>query len=177
MKNKISSAAFFLAILIALNFSCKKDMIEQNDDIKSTKTSINSSLREGAESAFNLEVTMHGTRNMNGHIHFRQNPDPAKIITLDVMVHNLMPNHEYQLWRAVDTILDGNCTGTNWLALGKGLTAQSILTNQKGDGSEELWRSVTAIASGTIFDIHFEVRDKANNEVVLSSDCHQYTVR
>ena len=112
-----------------------------------------------------------------GHIKFRQDPDVAKIITLDVWVHGLLPNHNYLLQRAVDTNLDGNCTSTAWLTLGKGLTPQSILTDDEGTGQEDLWRDVSAIPSGSTFDIHFQIVDQDNLVVVLTSDCYQYTVR
>ncbi len=112
-----------------------------------------------------------------GHIKFRQNPDAAKIVTLDVWVHGLLPNHIYLLQRAVDTNLDGNCTSTAWLTLGKGLTPQSILTDDEGIGREDLWRDVSSVPSGSTFDIHFQIVDQDNLAVVLSSDCYQYTVR
>lgn len=94
-------------------------------------------------------------------------------------MHHLLPNHKYFLQRAVDPInvVDGNCTSTSWLTLGHGLPPQTILTNDKGNGSEELWRDVTAISSGATFDIHFRVIDAVSLEVVLTSDCYQYTVR
>ncbi|MEO6357752.1 MAG: hypothetical protein ABIU77_02025 [Ferruginibacter sp.] len=128
---------------------------------------------------YNLEVVLQGEVSRVGHIQFRQDPDAAKIITLLTRVHNLLPNHEYQLQRAVDPInvVDGNCTSTTWLTLGKGLIPQSILTDWKGDGEEELWRNVTAIASESAFDIHFQVIDAVSSAIVLTSDCYQYKVR
>jgi hypothetical protein len=83
------------------------------------------------------------------------------------------------LQRAVDAInvVDGECTNTSWLTLGHGLTPQSILTDDKGNGEEELWRDVTAVPSGSMFDIHFRVIDKSSLEVVLTTDCYQYMVR
>jgi hypothetical protein len=94
-------------------------------------------------------------------------------------VHNLLPNHEYLLQRAVDPInvVDGNCTSTTWLTLGKGLTPQSIFTDNDGNGTEELWRDVTAIPSGSKFDIHFQVIDAVSLAVVLTGNCYQYEVR
>ena len=73
--------------------------------------------------------------------------------------------------------VDGNCTSTSWLTLGKGLTPQSILTDDKGTGNESLWRDITAIPTGTGFNIHFRVIDKTTNSVVLVSDCYEYIVR
>jgi len=138
---------------------------------------------------YNLDVILRGTDDENngeddnhqregdGHIKFRQNPDAAKIVTLDVWVHGLLPNHLYLLQRAVDTNLDGNCTSTSWLTLGKGLTPQSILTDDEGKGREDLWRDVSSVPSGSTFDIHFQIVDQDNLAVVLTSDCYQYTVR
>lgn len=127
---------------------------------------------------FNLDVVLRGGKSL-GYVKFRQDPDPAKIIGLGVKVHNLAPNREYLLQRAVDAIneVDGNCTSTSWLTLGKGLTPQSIRTNAGGDGEAELWRDITAIASGSSFDIHFQVIDAVTLAVVLTSDCYKYTVR
>jgi hypothetical protein len=130
---------------------------------------------------YNLDVVLNGNTKEKqfGFIKFRQDPDTARIITLETSVVNLIPNHEYLLQRAVDApnVVDGNCTSTSWLTLGKGLTPQSILTDAHGNGSEELWRNVSAVARGTSFDIHFQVIDATSLATVLTSDCYQYTVR
>ncbi|MGN6531750.1 MAG: hypothetical protein ACTHK0_08350 [Ginsengibacter sp.] len=91
----------------------------------------------------------------------------------------LIPNHEYLLQRAVDAInvVDGNCTSTAWLTFGKGLTPQSITTDADCNGEESLWRDVSAIASGSKFDIHFQIIDATSMAVVLTSDCYWYQVR
>jgi hypothetical protein len=98
---------------------------------------------------------------------------------LGTWVRGLAPDHQYLLQRAVDAanVVDGDCTSTSWLTLGKGLTQQSILTDDGGKGSEELWRDLSAVASGTAFDIHFRILDAATMAVVLTSDCYQYVVR
>ena len=128
---------------------------------------------------FDLNVNLRGEAKKSGHIKFRQDPDAEKIITLDVSVQNLKPTHEYLLQRAVDALneLDCNCTSTTWLTLGKGLVPQSIWTDKHGDGSEALWRDITTAASGSKFDIHFQVIDAVSSAVVLTSDCYQYQVR
>lgn len=174
---KKHSLLFILVLMFAssLMLSCEKEMIEQESSLQPTRNFNTNELKAG-ESKFNLEVVLKGEGSRNGHIHFRQNPDAAKIITLDIKVHHLLPNHEYLLQRAVDPI-DGNCSSTSWLTLGYGLTSQTILTNDKGNGSEELWRDLTAVPSGTMFDIHFRVIDAVSLEVVLTSDCYQFTVR
>ena len=74
-------------------------------------------------------------------------------------------------------VVDGDCTSISWLTLGKGLTAQSIITDTHGNGNEQLWRDVTAVPTGSKFDIHFQIIDASSMEVVLTSDCYQYTVR
>jgi hypothetical protein len=121
----------------------------------------------------------HGNKEESGFIKFRQDPDTARIITLDIWVRGLEPNHEYLLQRAVDAanVVDGNCTSTTWLTLGKGLTPQSILTDDDGSDKENLWRAVTAIPRGTAFDIHFRVVDATTLAVILNSDCYAYVVR
>lgn len=128
---------------------------------------------------FNLEVILRGEGNRFGHVKFRQDNDVDKTINLDTWVRDLEPNHDYLLQRAVDVInvVDGNCTSSSWLTLGKGLTPQSIFTDERGNGSEPLWRSVSTLPSGSAFDIHFRVVDAINMEVVLTSDCYKYVVR
>jgi hypothetical protein len=171
---------FIIAILLTctlLYSSCKKD--SSQDELLSMADNIEAQATPSAigTSAYNLEVVLQGDGNNNGHIHFRQNTNETKIIRLDTKIHHLLPNHEYLLQRAVDTNLDGECTGTNWLTLGYGLTSHDIVTNENGDGQDELWRDVSMIASGSTFDIHFRILDKATSQIVLTSGCHQYTVR
>jgi len=167
--------------LITAALGCKKQNSVPQPVTQESSAAKDNQAGEGNEgnSNFDLEVNLFGVGNNNGHIHFRQDPDPAKIITLDTKIHHLLPNHEYLLQRAVDPInvVDGNCTSTSWLTLGLGLTPQSILTDDKGNGEEELWRDVTAVPSGSMFDIHFRIVDAVSLEVVLTSDCYQYTVR
>jgi hypothetical protein len=191
MKKKISIFIMTLLGVIMISFvinSCKKSNLETGPTSAVT-TPIATSPTPDAKSLtpadphFNLEVILRsadgngGEGDSFGHIKFRQDPDVAKIITLDVWVRGLKPNHTYLLQRAVDTNLDGNCTGTAWLTLGKGLTPQSILTDDEGTGREDLWRDVSAVPSGSTFDIHFQIVDQDNLAVVLASDCYQYTVR
>jgi hypothetical protein len=128
---------------------------------------------------FNIEAILRGEGNRFGHIKFRQDNDVAKIIVLDTWVRDLEPNHEYLLQRAVDPInvTDGNCTSTNWLTLGQGLTPVSIITNDAGTTKVELWRDVSAVPTGSRFDIHFQIIDALSSEVVLNSDCYEYVVR
>ncbi len=125
---------------------------------------------------FNLNVILTGGKSF-GFIQFTQSA--AKIVTLDTKVTRLAPNHEYLLQRAVDAInvVDGNCTSTAWLTLGKGLTPQSIMTDANGNGEESLWRDVSGTASGSKFDIHFQIIDATTMAVVLTSDCYWYQVR
>jgi hypothetical protein len=126
---------------------------------------------------FNLEVILRGEGKSFGHVTFRQANDAARIVTLKVWTRDLEPTHQYLLQRAVDVDLDGKCTSASWLTLGKGLQPQTITTDEKGTGSEELWRDLSALAAGATFDIHFRVVDAATLAVVITSDCYEYTVR
>jgi hypothetical protein len=72
--------------------------------------------------------------------------------------------------------LDGNCTSTAWLTLGKGLVPQTITTNDMGTGRENLSRSLAAVATGSQFDIYFRVVDAVSGFPVLQSDCNRFTV-
>jgi hypothetical protein len=123
---------------------------------------------------FNLEAILRGDG--FGLVNFRQQKDPtASIVTLDVWVRDLVPNTSYDLQRAVDQTLDGVCTGTNWLTLGRGPTPQSIVTDDRGTGRADLWRDLSTFAPGTAFDIYFRVVN--GTSIVLQSDCHRFVVR
>jgi len=175
LKKKFLFAGLLVASAALFAPSCKK---ENNPDNPQEEELFSANLN-GKSSLFDLNVNLNGQGNGHGHIKFRQDPDPAQIITLDTKVHNLLPNHEYLLQRAVDAInvVDGECASSSWLTLGKGLVPQSILTDDKGKGSEELWRDVSAVPPGSKFDIHFRIIDATTLAVVLTSDCYQYTVR
>ena len=123
---------------------------------------------------FNLNVLLRGDG--RGFIEFRQPNDGAQIVNLDIRVLHLAPNSSYLLQRAVDPIVDDDCTSTAWLTLGKGLTPQAISTDEHGRGREQLFRDLSAVPAGTPFDIHFQVIDAATSAVVLTSGCYQFTV-
>lgn len=128
---------------------------------------------------FNLEVILRPPSDGGsgfGHVKFRQPNDADKIVYLDTWVRDLAPNHSYLLQRAVDTVLDGNCTSTAWLTLGKGLVPQAITTDDRGIGREALFRDLAAVPTGSQFDIHFRVIDAVTSAPVLQSDCYRFTV-
>jgi hypothetical protein len=127
---------------------------------------------------FNLEVILRDVAGGGGfgHVEFRQPNDDAKIVFLDTWVRGLAPNRSYLLQRAVDTTLDGNCTGTTWLTLGRGLVPQAITTDDRGTGREDLFRDLAAIPTGTRFDINFRVIDAVTLAPVLQSGCYRFTV-
>jgi hypothetical protein len=123
---------------------------------------------------FNLEVVLRGEG--FGLVKFRQPNDDALVINLDTKVRGLEPNTAYVLQRAADTNLDGICSSTAWLTLGKGLVPQTITTDARGTGEESLFRSVAALGVGATFDITFRVVNVATSAVVLTSDCYRYTI-
>ena len=125
---------------------------------------------------FNLEVVLRGAESGFGLVKFRQPNDADKIVYLDTWVRELAPNTSYRLQRAVDTNLDGECTSTAWLTLGKGLTPEAIVTDDRGTGRAELFRNVAAFPVGSQFDIHFRVIEDATSAVVLESACYQFTI-
>src|SRR6476661_8806075 len=122
-----SSTAFLLCVFLALSIFLIVPGCQKNNSVKEESTiSKTNALKEEkaptpANPNFNLEVILRGADNSFGHVKFRQGNNIAKIVTLDVWVRDLEPNHQYLLQRAVDTNLDGNCTSTTWLTLGKGL--------------------------------------------------------
>ena len=129
---------------------------------------------------YDLDVTLksEGKDGSAGFIKYRQNPDTARVISLETWVTKLQPNHTYQLQRAVNPIADvTGCSSTAWLTLGEGLQPKSIVTNAHGDGYAKLWRDITGIARGTAFHIRFQIIDAATLSPVLTSDCFDYTVR
>lgn len=133
---------------------------------------------------FNLEVILRDVTGGNGfgHVTFRQPNDDTRIIFLNTWVRDLEPNHDYLLQRAVDTVLDGNCTGTAWLTLGEGLVVTPIATDDQGTGRAALFRDLdppgpaTGPPPGTSFDIHFRMIDAVTLAPVLQSDCYRFTV-
>ena len=130
----------------------------------------------GEQPPFNLEAILQGDG--FGHVEFRQRKDStANIIDLDVWVRDLLPDTSYRLQRAVDTQLDGVCTGTNWLTLGQGPTPQAIVTDATGAGRADLWRDLSALAPGTAFDIYFRVIQDVTDHVALESGCYRFVVR
>ena len=175
MRKQIAYAALLIVSISFFTLSCQKEVSRSQQPQEEFATTIGTA----DNPTFNLEVILRGDGDRFGHIKFRQDADPSKIIVLDTWVRDLEPNHQYLMQRAVDAanVVDGDCTSTSWLTLGKGLTPQSILTDENGKGSEELWRDVSAVASGAAFDIHFRIVDASTMAVVLNSDCYQYVVR
>ena len=176
MKQRILITALVFASATLFTLSCQKEANQPNQQEIPSLASANA---DQEIPPFNLEVILRGENNSFGHVKFRQDVDPAKIIVLGTWVRGLASNNTYLLQRAVDPInvVDGNCTSTTWLTLGKGLTPQSILTDDSGTGNEELWRDISMIASGSAFDIHFRVVDATSMAVVMTSDCYKYVVR
>lgn len=132
-----------------------------------------------AKPKFNLNIVLRDVTGGRGFglVKFRQPKDADKIVYLDTWVRKLAPNHSYALQRAVDTVVDDNCTSTAWLTLGKGLVPQAITTDENGTSREQLFRDLAAVPEGSQFDIYFRVIDDATAAVVLESGCYQYTVR
>lgn len=125
---------------------------------------------------FNLEVVLRGAGGGFGLVKFRQPNDADLVVHLDIWLRGLSPNHDYRLQRAVDTAIDDVCASQSWLTLGEGLSPKAITTDERGTGTAELWRSVSAFPVGSVFDIHFRVIDDATQAVVLESECYQFTI-
>jgi hypothetical protein len=132
---------------------------------------------EALNPIFNLEVILRPSTAAGGfgHVKFRQANDDATRIDLGVWVRDLTPSTHYLLQRAVDPVVDDNCTSTSWLTLGEGIVPQDIFTDDRGTAKQDLFR-VVANPVGTAFDIHFRVVTTAGVPV-LTSDCYQYYVR
>jgi len=113
----------------------------------------------------------------SGEVKFRQPGDADEVVYLNTHVWGMLPDSSYRLQRATDLVVDDNCTGTNWLTLGRdNFTPQAIETNPSGNGRARLSRDLTGVLRGRQFDIHFRVIDDAD-AVVLVSSCYQFTLR
>jgi hypothetical protein len=183
-KNAALKTVFLAIALFSTIFACKKDASNAGTSKLKTQADASDNLNAPPGNpmpSYNLNVFLNPmTENSaaSGFINFHQDPDPAKIITLDTRVSNLEPNHAYILERAVNPIADTTgCSSTAWLKLGLGLTPQAIHTDEHGNGEADLWRNVSAIPSGTAFHIHFQVIDSVSSAPVLTSDCYNYMVR
>ena len=140
-----------------------------------TTALVKSSASWGPETPhFNDQIVLRGDG--FGLVKFRQPNDGSLIVYLDTWIRDLAPNTAYNLQRAVDTTIDDNCTSTAWLTLGKGATPQSITTDARGTGREDLFRDLTTAGVGATFDIHMRVVNATTGAVVLTSDCYQFTV-
>jgi len=127
---------------------------------------------------FNNEIILRDVTGAGGfgHVKFRQPNDADRIVYLDTWVRDLQPNTSYQLQRATDVNVNDDCTGTNWLTLGRGTVPQSITTDSRGTGEAALFRNLAAFPVGSTFDIHFRVIEQASQAVVLESGCYQFVV-
>lgn len=188
---KTTSCMIFSLVLILIMSACQKDLPVKNpvsqdaEEANSASNLKNSLTLSDLPAPYDLNVVLTGQtpgkfgfeRKGLGYIKFRQDPDPAQVISLETWVFNLQPKRAYQLQRAVNPITDNDCSSTVWLTLGKGLEASSIHTNILGVGKADLFRDISAIAKGTAFRIHFQIIDSVTQEIALSSDCYAYTVR
>ena len=163
-----------LSMVVLSTTGCSNDLSNPAPHSAAARVAANQSSLGPQSPPFNLEVILRG----DGFwlVKFRQPNDADKTIFLDTWLRDLEPNTSYLLQRAVDTNVDGDCTSTAWLTLGKGLAPQAITTDAAGTGREELFRSVAAIADGARFDIQFRVIDATTQAVVLTSGCYEYVV-
>src|SRR6266576_317191 len=94
---------------------------------------------------FNLEVILRAPDGSDGfgHVKFRQANDDPTNVDLGVWVRDLAPNTHYKLQRAVDTVVDDNCSSSSWLTLGEGAIAQDIITDDRGTAKQDLFRVLT----------------------------------
>ena len=170
---KVAHTAALGASVVLLLAGCSQTPTTPSAAAVGAETSAN--VAWGPETPhFNLEVILRGQG--FGLVKFRQPNDAEAIVYLDTWVRDLAPNTNYLLQRAVDTTIDGDCTSSSWLTLGKGAAPQSILTDDTGTGREELFRSVAAFPPGSRFDIHFRVIDAVTSAVVLESSCYEFTI-
>jgi hypothetical protein len=167
-------AVTLLPALVLLIGACSTDSSAPTSPTDTSPPAGADDVQYSLNSKVNLEIILRGEG--FGLVKFRQPQDAEAIIFLDTWVSGLAPNSEYLLQRAVDATVDDDCTSTGWLTLGKGLEAQSIVTDANGTGRAELFRDVSAVPPGSEFDIHFRVVNALTLAVVLESGCYQYRV-
>jgi hypothetical protein len=158
------------------------DRDDVDDDTDDVDDDVENPILGGAHAIVaraNLNVTLrgdgHGHKRAHGHIRFRQPQDAAFIVLLDTRVRGLTPNTDYRLQRAVDAIVDDNCTSEAWLTLGQLGNPLVINTDKRGRGHAQFSRDLSS-AAGAQFDIHFRVINAATSAVVLQSTCYQFVV-
>lgn len=169
-----SACRFTVSVAAVLLFTgCSSDLTLPNEGTSTPTTLLPESLSPNR----NLEIILRPVAGGGGFglVKFRQPKDDAAIVDLDTWVRDLSPNTSYRLQRATDMTVDDVCTGTNWLTLGQGSVPRSILTDDQGTGREALFRNLSAVPLGSVFDIHFRVIDP-EGVVVLQSDCYQFVV-
>ena len=93
MKQKLLSPALLLASVIFVILSCQKNINTEEQPQEELATSIGTANNP----TFNLEVILRGDDGRLGHVKFRQDADPSKIIVLGTWVRDLEPNHQYLL--------------------------------------------------------------------------------
>jgi hypothetical protein len=179
---RVTSVALFAAGVLSAAACSQSPKSPAAPDVQpGTTVAVAAAVPLGESPPFNLEAILRpaGDGSGFGHVKFRQPKDNLEWIYLDVWVRDLAPNTTYLLQRAVDTELDGACTGSGWLTLGKdNVTPGPIVTGANGTGTAALSRNVGAVAQpGDGFDIHFRVIQESNSAVALESDCYRFVVR
>ena len=167
-----------ITVIAALGCAADQDPVAPRLAVASPSSATISASSWGPETPpFNNEIILRDVTGNGGfgHVKFRQPNDADRIVNLDTWVRDLEPNATYRLQRATDTAINDDCTGTNWLTLGRGAAPQVITTDWRGTGQAELFRNLGTTAIGTTFDIHFRVID-ASGAVVLESSCYQFVV-
>ena len=167
-----------LTVTLACVAACATDRSDPSAPSLSTAAAVSASAWGPETPPFNNEIILRDVTGGGGfgHVKFRQPNDGDRIVYLDTWVRDLKPSTNYQLQRATDTAINDDCTGTNWLTLGKGAIPQVITTDERGTDREELFRNLGAFAVGSTFDIHFRVIEQATGIVVLESGCYQFVV-
>src|SRR6266487_325732 len=155
---RIRVAAFLIALTSGL-MACTAapDPVAASVTAASASSALISASSWGPETPpFNDEVILRDVTGNGGfgHVKFRQPNDADRIVNLDTWVRDLEPNATYRLQRATDTAINDDCTGTNWLTLGRGPAPQEITTDWRGTGHAVLFSDPATTAIGSTFDIH-----------------------
>src|SRR5256712_13352912 len=95
----------------------RSPIVHEQHSAAPTTLSAASLASDAVKPNFNLEVILRAPDGSDGfgHVKFRQANDDPTIVDLGVWVRDLAPNTPFRLQRAVDTVLDDDCTSTSWL--------------------------------------------------------------
>jgi hypothetical protein len=126
----------------------------------------------------NLQVLFQGRG--WGRVQFRQPEDGVAKVFFITWVRELEPRTQYLLQQAVDSVIDGSCTGgsvpSDWVTIGANGKPQTIYTDPRGSAHLPLNQLMPRHLVGTTLESQLRIINASTGEVVLQSGCFQFEV-